>query len=157
VDAGAPADRWPEVADVFQGSLTCGQCHAPGMKKADLPLTTHEEVLVVAQPDRGMPWPALLVSAHNHAFAFAVLALLLSLGTAFTPRLGRARWLLVAGSFAGAAIDVGCWFLTKRFGAPFHLGVVLGGGLFGATTVAMSALVLLEVARGRPPAPPAPR
>jgi hypothetical protein len=149
VDAGAPRDRWPEVAEIFQGTLTCGQCHAPGGQKASLPFTTYEGVLVVAEPDRGMPWTDLLVSAHNHAFAFAVLALLLSLGTAFTPFLGRWRFVLVAGAFLGAALDVGSWFLTKRFGEPFHLGVVAGGGLFGATSAAMSALVLVEVLRDR--------
>jgi hypothetical protein len=149
VDAGAPVERWPEVAEIFTGGLTCGQCHAPGGQKANLPFTTYEQVKVVTEPDRGMPWPDLLVSAHNHAFAFAVLALLLSLGTAFTPFLGRLRFLLVAGSFAGAALDVACWFLTKAFGAPFHLGVLAGGGLFGVSTAAMAALLLLEVARDR--------
>jgi hypothetical protein len=150
VDAGAPRERWGEVAPIFTGSMTCGQCHTPGGAKADLPFDTWEAVLPVTQPDRGMPWPALLVSAHNHLYAFSVLALLLSMGAAFSPALGRARVLLVLGAFVGAAIDVLSWFLTKTYGSPFHLGVVAGGALFGGCVVAMGLLVLDEVVlRGR--------
>ncbi len=148
VDAGAPRERWEEVAPIFTGPLTCGQCHAPGGKKENLPFTTYEGVSVVAQPDRGMSWPDLLVSAHNHVFAFAVMALLLSLGTAFTPLLGRWRLLAIAAAFGGAALDVASWFLTKSVGEPFQYGVILGGGLFGAASTAMAAAILLEVARG---------
>jgi hypothetical protein len=148
VDRGAPRDEWGTVAPIFEGEDQCAQCHAPGKPKADLPYDSYEHVLVVTHPDTGMPTPDLLVSVHNHAFGFTVLALLLSLGLAFSPGLGKIRSPFVVGAFAGAALDVGCWLLTKAFGAPFQYGVILGGGLFGATTFAMGLLVLDEVLCG---------
>ena len=56
----------------------------------------------------------------------------------------------------GAALDVGSWFLTRAWGAPFEYGVMLRGGLFGLATGGMVAVVLDEVALARPPGGAAP-
>jgi hypothetical protein len=148
VEAGAPRDGWPAVRQVLHEQASCLQCHAVGREKADVPLETYEDVRRHAEPGRGMAEGALLVSAHNHLFAFAVMALLLSLGVAFTTLRGRLTTLLVAAAFAGAALDVGGWFLTAAQGAPFQHLVVLGGTLFGLSTGAMIAALLDEVVLG---------
>jgi hypothetical protein len=148
VERGAPESEWALVQPVFTAIETCGGCHAAGGSRQDLPFETYADVLPVTEPDRGMRLADLLVSAHNHAFAFAVLALLLSVAVAFTGLPGRLKSALVLGAFAGAALDVGCWFLTRSHGEPWNLGVILGGGLFGASTLAMSLAVLDEVATG---------
>jgi hypothetical protein len=113
--------------------------------KADLPFDTYEHVLPVTRQDEGMALPLLLVSAHNHLYAFAVLSLLVSLGVAFSPGLGAIRGLLVAGAFGGALLDVASWLLTREFGEPWQYAVLAGGGLFGGCVAAMGALVLDEV------------
>jgi hypothetical protein len=148
VDAGAPESGWAAVAPIFTGPETCGSCHASGGRKEDLPFETLEGVRVVARQDDGMPWAALLTSAHNHVFAFAVAGLLLGLGMAGTGVRRGLQALLVLGAFGGAAIDVGCWVLTKAAGSPFHLGVVLGGALFGGSALAMAAALLDEAMLG---------
>jgi hypothetical protein len=104
---------WEKVAPIFTGYVTCGQCHVRGGQRQDLPFETYEQVKVVTEPDRGMPWPSLLVSAHNHAFAFSVLALIVALGVAGTAARRGLKFLIVLGVFSGAVLDVGGWFLTK--------------------------------------------
>jgi hypothetical protein len=147
---GAPESGWPALEGIFRGDTTCGQCHVPGGKKEDLPFETYEQVLPLTRPDEGMAAAPLLVSAHNHLFAFSVLALILSVAVGFSPALGRARALLVLGAFLGCGLDIASWFLTKAIGSPFHFGVILGGALFGLATTGMGLLVLDEVAwRGK--------
>jgi len=63
--------------------------------------------------------------------------------------------LLILAAFAGPVIDVGCWFLTKLYGEPWHLGVMLGGALFGGTIAAMALVVLWESVLAKPGTPPA--
>lgn len=148
VDRGAPREAWDTFAPIFTGAETCGQCHAPGGLKANLPLDTYEHVLPVTAPDTGIAWGELTVTAHNHFFSFAVAALLLSLLLSFTGLAARLQVALVLAAFAGPALDVGCWFLTKWYGAPFHLGVMLGGALFGGAMALMAAVILWEATLG---------
>jgi hypothetical protein len=148
LDQGAPRTGWAEVEATFTGYDTCGGCHVGGGRMQGLPFETYENVLVVARADEGMPWPSLLTSAHNHAFAFAVLALLLGLGVATTGLPRPLQVLSVLAAFAGAALDVGSWFLTKWLGAPWQYGVILGGGLFGAAVLLLAVALLDEAVWG---------
>ncbi len=150
VDAGAPREGWEALAPVFTGVETCGQCHAPGGPKQDLPLDTYEHVLPVTRPDRGMPLSQLLISAHNHFFVFAVAALLLTGLLTFTGLTGLPRVLLILGAFGGPVLDVGGWFLTKAFGSPFHWLVMAGGGLFAGCLTGSALVILWEAAWARP-------
>jgi hypothetical protein len=144
VERGAPKDGWDALAPVFTGAETCGQCHSPGGLKQDLPLDSYEHVLPVTQPDTGMPMGQLFISAHNHFFAFAVGALLLSVLLTFTGLKPLYRTLLILAAFGGPVLDVGGWFLTKAFGAPFHLLVMAGGGMFGGALATMAAVIAWE-------------
>jgi hypothetical protein len=146
VEAGFPVAGWASVEEVFTGESTCGRCHAPGGIMQDLPLTSREEVIAVAGPDEGMDEKTLLVSAHNHLFGFSILALVLGLAMAWTPVATPLRIALVVGATAGAALDVGSWFLTKYVGAPWQHGVIAGGAAFGVATATMALLVLDEAA-----------
>jgi hypothetical protein len=148
VDAGAPESGWSEVAPIFTALESCGACHAPGGERQDLPLTTLDEVMVVAQPGVGYPLAPLLISAHNHLFGFATLALLLSLGLCLSRVRGRLRVLLIVAASGGAALDIAAWFLTRAWGAPFHWLILLGGGLFGLSTTLMALFVLRDVVAG---------
>jgi hypothetical protein len=157
VEAGAPREGWEAVAPILTGAATCGACHSADGMKADLPFETYEQVLPFAAPDRGMRLGPLLVSAHNHLFAFAVMALLVSLAYTLTRVRGLLRVAPVLGAFGGALLDITSWFLTRELGAPFHLGVIAGGALFGASVGLMAFVVLLEalLARRAAAAPPA--
>lgn len=150
VDRGAPADGWATVAPIFLDTNACAQCHAAGGLREDLPLVTYDAVRAVAEPDRGLPWGLLFVTAHNHLFAFGVAALLLSLLLTYTGLTGFPRIALILAAFGGPVIDVGSWFLTKTNGAPWHFGVMLGGGLFGGAIASMALVVLWEAFLARP-------
>jgi len=146
VAAGAPRAGWEPVRHVLHDQAMCLECHAPGKEMGRLPFETYEEVLKVAQPGQGMTPGALLVSAHNHLFAFLVAALLLGLGTAFTALRRPLQVGLVLVAFAGAVADVSGWFLTASQGEPWNRLVILGGACFGIATAAMALLVFDEVA-----------
>ncbi|MDA1194666.1 MAG: hypothetical protein O2894_05730 [Planctomycetota bacterium] len=148
VRAGAPESGWQSVAPIFTGMGMCGDCHAAGGPKADLPLTTYAHVFPLAQPGGRYPLGPLLISAHNHLFGFAVLALLLSVGVGFTRAPARLRALLILAASGGAALDIAGWFLTRAWGAPFQFMVMLGGGLFGISSVLMALAILHEAALG---------
>ena len=149
VEAGAPEAGWPDVARVLHREGTCLTCHGFGGEKQDLPFETRAQVEAVAVKGGGVPLASLLTSAHNHAFGFAVLALLFGLGCAFTglPRAWRAA--LPAAAFLGAGLDLGGWFLTRSLGAPYHLLVLAGGALFGLALTLMALAVAVEVLRPR--------
>lgn|GEM_PF-2241341 len=155
VEAGAPRARWGEVAPVFTGAKTCGSCHARGTDaeglaraKADLPFETWDDVAPSAERGAGMPLGELATTTHNHLFGFATLALLVSWIFTATRWRGPLVPLLVGAASVGIVVDVGAWWLTRAFGAPFHLAVMFGGALFGGAVVAMIVLALDEVALG---------
>lgn len=147
VDAGAPRSGWEQVAPIFTDPTRCAQCHVPGGQKGDVPFETYEDVLPYAQPDPGMALGALLISAHNHLFGFAVSSLLLTLLLCHSRWGGWLRIVLILAAFLGPLLDIGGWFLTRAEGAPFHYLVLLGGGLFGAATALMAVLVLADALR----------
>jgi len=148
VRAGAPESGWPEVAPTFTEIEYCGACHVVGGEKQDLPFSTYGEVLTVAQTGRLKPLAPLLISAHNHLFGFAVLAFLLSLLLCMTRVEGWPRIVLILAASGGAALDIASWFFTRAWGSPFHLLIMVGGGLFGLATTAMALLVLRDVLAG---------
>ncbi|MFM8979701.1 MAG: hypothetical protein ACKOSS_04475 [Planctomycetia bacterium] len=149
MDAGAPRTGWDAVAPVFTGAETCGQCHAAGGTKADLPFDTYEHVLPLTRPDAGMAWPDLTITAHNHAFGFSVAALLLGVLVTCTGLRPRLQGLVVLSLFVGPALDIGGWFLTRALGAPWHLVVLAGGGLFGLASAVACLAVLWDATLGR--------
>jgi hypothetical protein len=155
VDAGAPVADWPNVKRIFQDPLHCAECHVPESGAGAPPFTTYEEVKAFAEPDHGISWGALHVTAHNHMFAFAVAALLLSLLLTCTGLTGLPRVALILAAFGGPVLDVGGWFLTKLYGEPWHLLVLAGGGLFGGAVATMAAVVAWEALLARPKDPPA--
>ncbi len=148
VEEGAPESGWPAVGQVMHQEASCLQCHAPGGQRADLPFETYEEVRAVARAAPAISTSNLLVTAHNHAFAFSVLALLLSLLVVGTGAPGALKALLVASAFGGAVLDVGGWFATRAFGDPWPAAVLVGGGAFGAAIGTMALLALFEVVVG---------
>ena len=148
VAAGTPRSGWEPVRLVLQEQGMCLECHGAGKENPDVPLDTYEDVVRLAQPGRGMTAGALLVSAHNHLFAFAVASLLLGVLTALSGVRRSVAVALVLAAFSGAAADVGGWFLTAAHGAPWEKIVVLGGASFGLATTLMALLVFDEAAFG---------
>lgn len=149
VRAGAPEDGFAALKPILTGMGLCGDCHVAGGIKEDLSFETYAAVQPLTKPGGKYPLSTLLISAHNHLFGFAVLALLLSVGVCFTGLHNRLRMLLILGASGGAALDIAGWFLTRTWGSPFHLMVVSGGGLFGLCTTAMALAVLHEAILGR--------
>lgn len=148
VEAGALEADWPTVEKIFTSIETCGSCHVEGGEQEGLPFSTYQETLAVTKSGGGYPLGPLLISAHNHLFGFAVLALLLSLGLCFSRVTGKPRALLILAASGGAALDIASWFLTRSFGAPFHMTIVAGGALFGIATTLMAVLILRDVLAG---------
>jgi hypothetical protein len=155
VAAGAPREGWPEVAAVLSSEDHCAFCHSAkpmeggvARAKADLPFDTYEQTLTVARKGEGMPLGLLAETSHNHAFGFAVAALLVSMVFTSTRWRGPLVSLLVGGAFLGAAIDVASWWLTRFHGSPWQWGVIGGGALFGGSLTAMAVLSLDEAWAG---------
>lgn len=148
VEAGAPESNWTAVEPIFTAIESCGACHVPGGEKRDLPMMTYAEVLPLTQYGSPAPLGPLLTSAHNHLFGFAVLALVLSIGTCFTRVRGLPRGLLILAASGGAALDIAGWFLTRQWGSPFQFLVVTGGGLFGLATTIMALAILRDALSG---------
>ena len=148
VAAGAPETEWGTVKPILADFEVCGSCHVEGGEKSDLPFTTYEQVLPVAEVGRLKPIAPLLITAHNHLFGFAVLALLLSLLLCMTRVEGPLRLLLIVAASGGAALDIAAWFMTRAWGSPFEYLIMLGGGLFGISTTLMALLVLRDVVSG---------
>ncbi len=149
IRAGAPEAGWSKVAPIFTGMGKCGDCHVEGGVKADMPFETYAQVLPHTKPGGKYPMGSLLISAHNHLFGFAVLAFLLSLGVGLTGLPTRLKMLLILGASGGAALDIAGWFLTRAWGSPFQMMIMLGGGLFGLCTTLMAVALLYEAAFGR--------
>ncbi|MDJ0976094.1 MAG: hypothetical protein QNJ98_16665 [Planctomycetota bacterium] len=147
VDAGAPESGWETVAPILTDPTRCAQCHVPGGQMASAPFETYADVVPYTQPDRGMAMGALLISAHNHLFGFAVSSLLLTLLLCHSRWGGWLRVGLILAAFAGPLLDIGGWFLTHYQGAPFQYMVILGGALFGGATTLMALLVLADTLR----------
>lgn len=145
VEAGAPEAGWPPVRTILHEQALCLNCHGFGGSKQDVPLESYQDVLLLAQPSRGIAPRTLLVSAHNHLFGFVVAGLLLGVLAAFTRVRRAVTTSLVVLAFLGAFADVVGWFLTSTWGAPWQYLVVLGGALFGTSTGLLAALVLEEV------------
>lgn len=146
-EAGAPRDGWEPVRRVLHQEATCLECHAFGGERGDLPLETFDQVRPLAEAGGGMALGTLLVSAHNHAFGFAVLALLLSLLGAFTGLPTPWKILWTVAIFLGGAVDVAAWFLTRAHGAPWQYAVFAGGALFGAAAGAWILAIAFELLR----------
>ena len=149
VEAGMPRSGWAEVGPIFSSAESCASCHRvkgdPEPVKRDLPLETYEQVVASAGADTGISVRELATSSHNHVMGFAVVALLTSLVFSGTRWRGPIVPLLVVGAFGGSVIDVSSWWLTKAWGHPWEFGVLLGGGIFGACTMAMVTLSLDEL------------
>lgn len=148
VEHGAHEHNWSEVKPIFHAQDGCIQCHTPTGEASHVSFETYEGVLSVASLDGGMPLGKLTITAHNHAFGFAVLALLLSVLLCFSQVTGPFRYALIAAAFAGPLLDISGWFLTRSLGTPFQYQVMLGGALFGGSTGLMALLVLKDVTIG---------
>ena len=147
--AGATEEGYAKVKPILAGEGACGDCHVPGGVMGELPFDTYEAVLPLTKPGGKYPLNSLLISAHNHLFGFAALALLLSIGACFTGLPTKLRMLLILGASGGAALDIAGWFLTRSWGSPWHFMIMTGGGLFGLCTTAMALAVLHEAVLGR--------
>jgi hypothetical protein len=155
VAAGAPREGFTAVATILSNEDHCAFCHSTrpmeggGTRaKADLPFDTYEQALEVTKKGEGMPLGLLAESSHNHAFAFAVAALLVSMVFSFTRWRGPIVPLLISSAFVGAAIDIASWWLTRSHGSPWQWGVIGGGALFGVSISGMAALSLDEAWAG---------
>lgn len=147
--AGATEEGFATVKPILTGAGLCGDCHVAGGTMESLPFDSYASVKPLTLPGGKYPLPKLLISAHNHLFGFAALAFLLSLGVCFTGLPNTLRMLLILGASGGAALDIAGWFLTRAWGAPWHLLIMTGGGLFGLCTTAMALVVLHEAVLGR--------
>ena len=148
LDEGATREGFGAVEEIFLDPVWCASCHGPDGEKADLPFTSYADVAPLASDGR-MPLAPLLISAHNHAFGFAIAALLISVLLVMTGVPRALQGLLVLALFVGPMLDIGGWFLTRSLGAPFHWMVMAGGGMFGSAALLAVLLILRESCCGK--------
>lgn len=151
--AGAPASGWGHVGPILTAEDGCAKCHSKKPKpddplsfrdRYDMPFDTPEEAASAAGVDTGMSPGALAETSHNHAFGFAIAALVSSVLLTLTRWRGPLVPALIVAATAGAVLDIASWWLTHAHGSPWEHGVILGGALFGLSILAMNVLVLDE-------------
>jgi hypothetical protein len=129
----------------------CLDCHARQATEGDgigqeLPLEYWDDVakLAFSRSVEATPQEILITSLHTHALAMALVTLA-ALGLLLATRWPQALvGLVAAGAGVGLIVDLASQLLA-RGSELFVWGVALGGGLWGATTVAACLAVLLDL------------
>lgn len=127
----------------------CGKCHVGTLAEADVSFgpteqeITFESVEPYLQPDTGAG--NLLSLTHTHLFGMATFLFLASAAFVLTTRYGP-RLKLALGSLPLLAIlgDVGSWWLTHWFGAPFQYVIMGAGAVMGGSVAAIIVLTLYD-------------
>ncbi len=124
----------------------CLQCHARNAEDPigqSIPLEYWDDVRGVAFSRNVEPMAEeiLVASAHTHALGMGALSLVLCLLAALGRTPPLLTGLLMLGSGAGLALDLGSWFLARDTVAL--IPVLIAGGIAWLASTALLCLVLL--------------
>lgn len=132
----------------------CIRCHNPAGLQRFAPLTTYEQVLAVAQIDRGEPVHLWARVAHTHIQAIGLVFLVLGVIFALTALPSGVKSAVIAVPSVMLLVDFGSRFLARWFAGIVYL-MMLSGSLLGLSIAVMSLVPLWEMWLKREPEPKA--
>ena len=115
---GTPRETFETTVNLILAQ-NCWRCHNPSGFMYMRPLQTYEQVLTVAEVDRGEPVPVWARVAHTHLQSIALIFFVVGAVFAGTSLPERAKTLIVITPFGALVVDFG-----SRFLARYHLGFV---------------------------------
>lgn len=130
----------------------CVRCHNPQGLNRFAPLTSYEEVMTVAQIDRGEPPSLWARVAHTHVQSIGLIFLVLGGVFSFTSIKEKLKIAILVLPFVALLVDFGCRFLARFFPGIVHL-MMLSGALIGAMFGLMILVPLYEMWIKKWPAP----
>jgi hypothetical protein len=133
----------PGYLKVVRPILTesCVRCHNPDGLQRFAPLTTYEQVMAVAQIDRGEPVQLWARVAHTHVQSLALVFLVLGGVFSFTSISQRSKIAILALPFAALMVDFGSRFLARFY--PNVVYVMMASGAAIGLLIALMIVVPL--------------
>lgn len=122
----------------------CWRCHNPRGFMSMRPLQTYEQVLDVAQVDRGEPVPVWARVAHTHLQSIGLIFFVVGIIFAGASLPERVKAAIVITPFAGLVVDFGSRFLA-RYSVNFVYSMMAAGAVAGLTFAAMVLASLYEM------------
>lgn len=131
-----------EVRSVLIGN--CWRCHNSEGLMSMRPLQTYEQVMEVAQVDRGEPVPVWARVAHTHLQSIGLILFVAGMIFTGTGWPERVKVALVITPFAGLLVDFGSRFLA-RYSLNFVYLMMSAGAITGISFAAMVLTSLYEM------------
>lgn len=122
----------------------CIRCHNPQGLQRFAPLTSYEQVMTVAQIDRGEPVQLWARVAHTHIQAIGIIFLILGGAFCFTSWPERWKIVVVTLPFAALLVDFGARFLAKYWPGTVYV-MLVSGSMIGLLFALMILVPLYEM------------
>jgi hypothetical protein len=107
----------------------CIRCHNPNGLQRFAPLTSYEQVMTVAQIDRGEPTALWARVAHTHIQSIGLIFFVLAGAFSFTSLKPAVKNLVIVLPFVLLLVDFGARFLAKFVPGIVYLMLVSGAGM----------------------------
>jgi hypothetical protein len=122
----------------------CIRCHNPNGLQRFAPLTSYEQVMTVAQIDRGEPTALWARVAHTHIQSIGLIFFVLAGAFSFTSLKPAVKNLVIVLPFVLLLVDFGARFLAKFVPGIVYLMLVSGAGM-GLLLLVMIVTPLYEM------------
>ncbi len=122
----------------------CVRCHNPAGLQRYAPLTSYEQVMAVAQIDRGESPQLWARVAHTHLQSIALVFLVLGGVFAFSSLSDRRKSIILILPFAALLVDFGSRFTARYFPDVVYL-MTLSGAAMPLLFAFMAAVSLYEM------------
>ena len=122
----------------------CVRCHNPQGLQRFTPLTNYEQVMAVAQIDRGEPVALWARVAHTHIQSIGLIFLVLGGVFTLTSLADRVKVAIVALPFAALVVDFGARFLARWLPGTVYL-MMASGAVIGLSLAVMILVPLYEM------------
>lgn len=122
----------------------CVRCHNPNGLQRFAPLTSYEEVMTVAQIDRGEPVALWARVAHTHVQSIGLIFFVLAGAISFTSLKPAMKNLIIVLPFVLLLVDFGARFLAKFVPGIVYLMLASGAGM-GLLFLVMILVPLYEM------------
>lgn len=152
IRAGAAKERYGDVKLIFD--KFCVGCHNVNSGLPVPPLTTFEEVTVLAEVDTGESIAQLARVSHVHLFGISIIFLLTGAIFSLSEMSSLWRTTIISLPFLTIWVDIGAWWITK-FSPVFAWVVLFGGALMGLALGIQIFISLWEMWIARREGPPA--
>jgi hypothetical protein len=132
----------------------CVRCHQDAVGADDrarkIPLDSYDAVCAYCEPETKptISWTALVQSTHAHLLSFAMLFTLTGLVFSFSGLPGWVKFFIAPLPLVAQVLEIGCWWLSRWY-PEATMGILIGGGVVGASLAAQIGLSLLSMFFGR--------